>query len=906
MDLSATIHMLGDALGQVITDLEAAELFEAEERIRALAKDRRAGDEAAAERLQSEVAALDLRMAGGVALAFTVYFELVNLAEESYRVSTLRQREDDKHPEPIGGSIGQAIARLKESGVSAEQMSGLLRNLHIEPVLTAHPTEAKRRSILSKLRRIYDLIQILNSPTMLAREREETLATLRTEVAAIWLTEQSRTVRPSVTDEVRTGLFFVDEVLWEVLPRIYAELDTALARYYPGLSIEHPWLTLGSWIGGDRDGNPNVTTEVTAETLRLHRGLAVEHYRHSLQVLSRRMSLSGKRIPLKPELAMWLVARHPLSSHVAYLEDRYPDEPYRLILAQLAAAMADASQDDVTARLLSNAPSERRVMRKDFSRPLDMVALAVPGLVAEGPLDTLRQQLQIFGLHVARLDIRQHSERLTSALAEVLRALQIHPALEQAGTLRRQALLLELLRQEPPPDLADHLGVTAETVATWSVFKLIGRARSIYGRELVGPLIISMTHDAADVLGVLLMARWMDCDTGLQIVPLVETLPDLGSAGQMLDELFRLDVYRQHLATCSDEQMLMVGYSDSNKDGGYLAANWALYQAQENIAQVCRDHKIKLTLFHGRGGTLARGGGPARRAIYAQPAGTVAGRFRVTEQGEVIAERYSNSDLAHRHLEQVVNAVLLASSPLRADDQERGVLAAWREEMQGMSDAAWHAYRDLVYETPGFLDFWQTATPIDEIARMHIGSRPTARREGTLEFEAVRAIPWVFSWMQSRFNLPGWYGLGSGLEAGPPLTRLQELYAGWPFFGALLDNVELSLLKADLNIARLYAGLVPDRPLSERIMGLIRAEYQRTRSTVLAITGHQELLDSDPIIQRSVFLRNPYVDPLNYIQVETLRRLRALPDPEGPEARDLRQVIVITINGIAAGLRNTG
>jgi phosphoenolpyruvate carboxylase len=321
---------------------------------------------------------------------------------------------------------------------------------------------------------------------------------------------------------------------------------------------------------------------------------------------------------------------------------------------------------------------------------------------------------------------------------------------------------------------------------------------------------------------------------------------------------------------------------------------------------VCRDHKIKLTLFHGRGGTLARGGGPARRAIYAQPAGTVAGRFRVTEQGEVIAERYSNSDLAHRHLEQVVNAVLLASSPLRADDQERGVLAAWREEMQGMSDAAWHAYRDLVYETPGFLDFWQTATPIDEIARMHIGSRPTARREGTLEFEAVRAIPWVFSWMQSRFNLPGWYGLGSGLEAGPPLTRLQELYAGWPFFGALLDNVELSLLKADLNIARLYAGLVPDRPLSERIMGLIRAEYQRTRSTVLAITGHQELLDSDPIIQRSVFLRNPYVDPLNYIQVETLRRLRALPDPEGPEARDLRQVIVITINGIAAGLRNTG
>jgi phosphoenolpyruvate carboxylase len=906
MDLSATIHTLGDALGQVITELEAAELFEAEERIRKLAKDRRTGDGPAAEQLRSEVAALDPHMAGGVALAFTVYFELVNLAEESYRVSTLRQREGDEHPEPIDGSIGEAIARLKESGVSAEQVSNLLRNLHVEPVLTAHPTEAKRRSILSKLRRIYELIQTLNSPGILARERGETLASLRAEVSTIWLTEQSRTVRPSVTDEVRTGLFFVDEVLWEVLPRIYAELDTALAKYYPGLRMDHPWLMLGSWIGGDRDGNPNVTAEVTAETLRLHRGLAVEHYRHSLQVLSRRMSLSGKRIPLKPELATWLVGRHPLSPHVAYLEDRYPDEPYRLILRQLAADMADASQDDVTARLLSNAPRERQARREDFSRPLDMVAHAVPQAVAEGPLSTLRRQLQVFGLHVARLDIRQHSERLTAALAEVLRALEIHLAFEQADRSSRRALLLELLHQGLPPDLARHLGVTAETVATWSVFELIARARSIYGRELVGPFIISMTHDVADVLGALLMARWMGCDKGLQIVPLFETLPDLQAAGQILDELFRLDVYRQHLATCSDEQMVMVGYSDSNKDGGYLAANWALYQAQENIAQVCRDDGIKLTLFHGRGGTLARGGGPARRAIRAQPPGSVSGRFRVTEQGEVIAARYSNSDLAHRHLEQLVNAVLLASSPIRADDKEQGVLVAWRKAMGVMADAAWYAYRGLVYETPGFLDFWQTATPIDEIARMHIGSRPTARREGTLEFEAVRAIPWVFSWMQSRFNLPGWYGLGSGLQAGLPLTRLQEMYAGWPFFRALLDNVELSLLKADLDIAHLYAGLVPDQSLSEHIMGLIQAEYERTRSAVLAIAGHQELLDGDPIIQRSVFLRNPYVDPLNYIQVEILRRLRALPDPESAVARDLHHVIIVTINGIAAGLRNTG
>jgi phosphoenolpyruvate carboxylase len=416
-----------------------------------------------------------------------------------------------------------------------------------------------------------------------------------------------------------------------------------------------------------------------------------------------------------------------------------------------------------------------------------------------------------------------------------------------------------------------------------------------------------MTHAAADVLGVLLMARWAAAADGLHVVPLFETLVDLEAAPHILADLFSLDVYRQHLAACGDEQMVMLGYSDSNKDGGYLAANWALYQAQEAIAQVCKAHGIRLTLFHGRGGTLARGGGPANRAIMAQPSGTVGGRFRVTEQGEAIADRYANPDLAYRHLSQIVNAVLLASSPVRGDaGAGDGVLAAWRAGMSSMAEAAWRVYRALVFETPGFTRFWQAATPIDEIAHLHIGSRPATRQVDVTEIEAVRAIPWVFSWMQSRFNLPGWYGLGSGLAAGPTQTQLREMYASWPFFRTLLDNVEMSLLKADMEIAALYAELVPDRQLAASLMATIRAEYERTRSAVLTITGHQELLDGDPVIQRSVFLRNPYIDPLNYIQVETLRRLRALPDPECPEAEALRQVVVVTINGIAAGLRNTG
>jgi phosphoenolpyruvate carboxylase len=912
MNLSATIHLLGDALGEVISELESPALFEAEERIRSLAKGRRAGDKSAAAQLRSEVEALGPAAARGVAAAFTLYFELVNLAEEAYRVSTLRQREGEKYPAPTDESIGQAVAALKEGGVGAEQMAALLRDLQIELVLTAHPTEAKRRSVLSKLQRVSRLIQTLNSSGALPRDRAEARAALHAEIAALWLTDRVRSVRPSVTDEVRTGLFFVDEVFWEVLPRIYAELEAALAEYYPegGLTARHAWLRLASWIGGDRDGNPNVTPEVTAETLRLHRGLAIEHHRRALQALSRRFSLSGRRLPPPPALQAWLKRRHPLAPHVAYLESRYPEEPYRLILAQLAADLAEASEDAMTARLLSVAPHTARIKSQDLTVPLDAIQAAVPPAIAEGSLRTIRRQLDIFGLHSARLDIREHSARLAAALGEVLRALDIYQAFEQAGGAERRALLARLLAA-PGPALATRVGVTAETATTWSLFGLIGRARSIYGRDLIGPFIISMTSDAADVLAVLLIARWTGSADGLQIVPLFETLADLEAAPRILSDLFGLDGYRRHLADCGDEQTVMVGYSDSNKDGGYLAANWALYRAQESIAQVCRAHGIKLTLFHGRGGSIARGGGPANRAIRAQPPGTVGGRFRVTEQGEIIAARYADLDLAHRHLEQVVHAVLLASAP-PGTVKTGTVPPTWRRAMQAMSAAAEQSYRSLVYETPGFADFWQAATPIAEITHLHIGSRPSARpkskKPGAPDIVAMRAIPWVFSWMQSRFNLPGWYGLGSGLQiqAGVSLSLLQDMYMAWPFFRTLLDNVEMSLLKADMDIAALYAELVADRRLAELILATIRAEYDRTRSAVLSVTCHRQLLDGDPVIQRSVALRNPYVDPLNYVQVETLRRLRALPDVEAPEAEGLWQVMVVTVNGIAAGLRNTG
>ncbi|HLF25049.1 MAG TPA: phosphoenolpyruvate carboxylase [Anaerolineae bacterium] len=903
MDLSATIHLLGELLGHVLSEQESPGLFETEERIRAQAKARRAGEDSAAAALAVQVAGLAPDSARAIASAFTLYFDLINLAEEAHRVNALRQREREQHPAPISESIGEAITQLKQRGVSAEQLNRLLCDLQIELVLTAHPTEAKRRTVLSKLQRIAETLRFLQHFDVLPRESAAAVAALRAEITSLWLSERERTARPAVTDEARIGLYFVDSVLWEALPRIYIDLATALAEHYPDLTPPARWLTLASWIGGDRDGNPNVTVELTAETLRLHRGLAVERHRRTLHDLARRLSVSARRIPPPSGLRTWLQSRHPLPQHVAYLEKRYANEPYRLALALLAADLEAASHEDMVARLLETAPHRARARLSDFITLLELIARTLPPPLVEDQLRTVRAQFEIFGLHAARLDVRDHSAQLTSALGEILRALDIHLTFEREDDPARTATLVQLLGQ-PAPQLAAHPGVTAETAETWALFQLIARTQAVYGRELLGPFIISMTRGPADILTVLLLARWAGCADGLFIAPLFETLDDLEAAPRILAELFALDAYRAHLASCNHEQMVMIGYSDSNKDGGYLAANWALYQAQENAARTCREHGIQLTLFHGRGGTVARGGGPANRAIHAQPPGTINGRFRLTEQGETIASRYANPDLAHRQLEQVVNAVLLASA---TDIQQTppAIVPAWREAMQAMSNSAHAAYRALVYETPGFIDYWRAATPLDEISRLRIGSRPTSRRSGEPQVEHIRAIPWVFSWMQSRFNLPGWYGLGTALAGGAASIQ-RAMYTEWPFFRALLDNAEMSLLKADMGIAVLYSGLVPDRAFARTLFDRIHAEYDRSVQAILDITGHSQLMDVDPVIQRSVQLRNPYVDPLNYIQVEMLRRLRALPDPDSDAAQALREVIVLTINGIAAGLRNTG
>ncbi len=528
------------------------------------------------------------------------------------------------------------------------------------------------------------------------------------------------------------------------------------------------------------------------------------------------------------------------------------------------------------------------------------MADAMPPALRKDKLHKAQREIEVFGLHAARLDLREESSQLDAALSEILRALNIESDFEELTVTERTELLSRLLA-EATPAFAQHPGVTRATAETWALFQLIGRATELYGPDLFGPFIISMTRDAGNVLSVLLLAKWAGCVVMPQITPLFETIQDLEEAPRVLESLFISDIYQAELKKHHNEQIVMIGYSDSNKDGGYLMANWSLHKAQKSIADMAKKHNVKLTLFHGRGGTIARGGGPTNSAIRAQPPGSVNGRFRLTEQGETIAFRYAHPDLAHRHLEQVTNAVLLASSPMRKET----VPEDWKEIMEAMAQTARQTYRQLVYGTPSFIEFWGYATPLDEIKHLQIGSRPAARAKAGA-VNQIRAIPWVFSWMQSRFNLPGWYSLGSGLTSVKDMGLLKEMYDGWLFFKTMLNNTEMSLLKADMDISALYVDLVPNKELGRTTFATIRDEYERTKEIILTISGHTALLEQEPTTQQAIHVRNPYIDPLNYLQVETLRRLRALPDQTGAEAASLREVIALTINGIASGLRNTG
>jgi phosphoenolpyruvate carboxylase len=910
--LSDQIHLLGDMLGDTIIEQEGNALYERVEQIRAYAKAHRKGDEAAGEALLELVQALPLAEARGVVKAFATYFQLVNLAEEEERVRVLRKRAGDATPKGavLPETIAAAVETLKAAGVRAADMQALLDNLLIMPVFTAHPTEAKRRTVLNKLDRIHDLLDTLDFRLQTPPERADSESALREAVASLWLTDETRPRPPTVLDEVRNGLFYFESTLLALIPKLQQTLRIQLEQAYPDYTFKIPnFLRFGSWIGGDRDGNPFVNVKVTEETLREHKTQILRAYRRTLDEMHGNLSVADRH-GISPELAASLeedAAMFP--DRAEFVDERYPGEPYRqkmhFIYAKLGATLEDNQRPWRSDRM----PREQiYVNAEEFTADLRLVQASLRGLhggsrIADGMLATLILQSEIFGFHLAALDLRQHAERHTAALSEILSKYGVAQYFATWSESRKVELLTrELLTRRPFTPA--RLPFSPETNETVELFRLTQRAHERVGKAAIETYIISMTTGVSDLLTVLLFAQDAGVADDLDIVPLFETVADLHAAPRIMTELFNNRAYREHLDKRLMSQQIMIGYSDSNKDGGYLTANWELFLAQAALADTCDQHGIRLTLFHGRGGSVGRGGGPANRAILAQPATSVRGRFKLTEQGEVITNRYANPVLAHRHLEQIIHAVLLTSRPETA---EHTVQPEWETAVREMSEIAENAYRALVHDNPSLLAYFQEATPIAEIGQLNIGSRP-AKRKATMGIGDLRAIPWVFAWTQSRVALPGWYGVGTAFIqwAGDDTARwelLHTMYREWRFFASMIDNAQMSMRKADLLIANVYASLA-EPEVREAIFPVLKAEFERTEQAILRLTGLPDLMANEPWLHRSIQVRNPYIDPMNYIQVALLERLR-----EGGDDSDLaalRDAILLSVNGIAAGLRNTG
>jgi phosphoenolpyruvate carboxylase len=883
--LSADIRLLGGMLGEILTMQHGPDKLALVEEIRAAARARRQGDDQAEEKMAARIEGLDLEARRVLIKAFSNYFQLINIAEDQQRIRVLRDRESQS---ALSESIQAALHTLHQQGISAERVRQILSNIRVRLVLTAHPSEAKRKEVLLKLRQLAQYMSRRDRFDLLERERAAIDQALKGEIEELWQTRPTRAARATVADEVDFGIYFLTEVLMNMAFDIYEELRFHLRRFYPEMDWTRlpPLLRFASWIGGDRDGNPNVTPDVTMETLSTQ-WRAVRHvYLQEILFLRDHLTQYTEEVGIAQEIKTALANKPEL-------ENKYPGELYRQYLTLIHDRLATdgyPSTQDFMADLLA---IEQSLMANGG------------GLAATVDVRRLIDKVDLFGLHLAALDVREDARLFSSALAEIFRLYGLAEDYQGMPEEEKQALLtVEIASLRPlfPVD-PQFSAPTNQIIAMW---RMILRAFRTYGRDVIDTVIGSMTTSPSDVLGMLLMASKAGVAADVDIVPLFETVEDLENAPGIIGTLLENPVYREYLAKRGNRQQVMIGYSDSNKDGGYLASNWGLYTAQEALAAVCAKHNIELELFHGRGGSIGRGGGPTNQAILSAPPDSMMGKVKITEQGEVIAYRYSNPQIARRHLNQVINAVLLGAASNLLPQAE--VLPSWRQTMDFLAKTGQKAYRAFVYETPGFLEYWQQATPIDELSNLAISSRPAKRRAGG--FEGLRAIPWVFSWMQCRAIIPSWYGVGYALESfcqtkPDGLALLQEMTQKWLFFSALMRNVELDLAKADMGIAALYSTLVKDEALRARIFGMIRDEHKRACDFFCAVTQQESLLANVPVMKRSIERRNPYVDPLNFIQVSLLRMLRTLP-ADAPERPALMEAVLSTVNGIAAGMKTTG
>jgi len=909
--LRRDINMLGRALGRVIVEQEGKGLLGAEEEIRLLCKRLRFRyDPELDERLRRRVGRMEARELERIARAFSVYFQLVNVAELYHRIRRGRQYEAEDNG-PQRNSTADALVRLRGRGVEAEALGRLLGRMNVSLVLTAHPTEAQRRTVRRKHRNVARMLDELDSGRLTPRARREVEERLLEEVSILWQTDEVRAQRPSVEDEIQRVLLHFEGSLFDSVLEVYRNLEEELASLY-GADAPRvgPVLTFGSWVGGDADGNPFVKPETLLTAVRLQRGLALRRHRETALDLARHLTQSVRRADHSEEL----------KASLEHDENRFPEvarrfagealaEPYRRKLLFVAGRLRHALEDPGSPAAYVSATELREDLRL-IGRSLERHG---GERAARGRFRDFERQAEVFGFHLARLDVRQESSRVAGAVAELLEAGGTegdYLALDEESrveTLRRSLGTAE-------PSAPDTDGLSEETGELLEMLRNAGRSSEEVGGPAVETFVLSMARSASDVLGVAYLAqrtgllkfddegRCLEAPIG--VTPLFETFDDLERAPGVLRGLLEEPVYRAYLAARGDEQEVMLGYSDSGKDASWITSNWALYGAQERLVQVAREHGVGLRLFHGRGGSVGRGGGPSHGAILAQPPGTVGGRIRITEQGEVISFKYGLPGLARRNLDTVLAAVAEATaSPAGGAPRNE-----WSEAMDRVSARSRETYRSLVYENGDFPVFFRQATPIGELPLLNIGSRPAKRAKAT-GVEGLRAIPWVFSWTQNRLLLPSWYGAGTALD--DELSRqggkdlLRDMYASWPFFRTLVDFMQMTLAKSDLRIARAYASLVDDAGARARIWTRVSEEHARCVGALLAVTGQDDLLDANPVLQRSIRLRNPYVDPLSYIQVELLRRYRSLPE-DSPERAALEGPLLLTISAISSGMLNTG
>jgi phosphoenolpyruvate carboxylase len=909
--LREDVRLLGRLLGRVLQECTGEAGYALIENVRQTAVRFRRAEPGEAGAVRAELAGildgLSRRQSLDVVRAFSYFSHLLNIAEDRHQKRKRRAWLREELP-PREGSLARALAQLKAAGVGTDKLKRWLDGAFVSPVLTAHPTEVKRKSTLDCERQIAGLLDRRDRELLLPGEQAELERELYTWILTLWQTAMLRLTKLRVVDEIDNALAYYRDTFLEQIPRLYADMEQTLERH-SGTQMRLPaLLRMGSWIGGDRDGNPYVNAEVLRMALERQARLAFAHYLEQIHLLGGELSLASRLVSVTPELAA-------LADRAGDDSPFRQDEPYRRALIGIYARLA------ATARTLCgyepprdpHAAGEPYRSSAELRADLDTIARSLANhgsaVLAERRLRPLGRALDVFGFHLASLDLRQNSAVHEQVVAELLRLAGVHGDYSALAEPERIALLTRELAS-PRLLYSRHLDYSATVTGELDILRAAADIHGRFGAIAIQNYIISNCASVSDLLEVGLLLKEVGlfvpgkpAGLALNIVPLFETIADLGCCGRIMSEAFALEPYRLWLDARGRMQEVMLGYSDSNKDGGYLSANWALYQAEASLVAVFRKHGIHLRLFHGRGGTVGRGGGPAYEAILAQPPGSVDGMLRLTEQGETIASKYSDAQLGRENLETLVAATLEASL-LHAHGADAATLR-YAEVMSALSAHAYRAYRHLVYDTPGFVEYFRMTTPIAEIAELNIGSRPAARKT-SWRIEDLRAIPWVFSWAQCRVLLPGWYGFASAVEAWlaehpQGMDTLRQMYRHWPFFRSVVSNMDMVLAKTDLSIASRYAELLENAALRERVLARIAAELNDSVRYLLEITGQPTPLADNPELAQSIRSRIPYLDPLNHLQIELLRRFRA------GDTDDLtRRGIHLSINGLAAGLRNSG